>query len=77
MLRQSARHGCLDALLCKDNFQANVPELAKILQPSTHPTTWPTHNLNGPEVAAAHASAKSLDQRHYKLLLQYLRVIGR
>ena len=77
MLHQSAHHGCLDALLCNDNFWADVPELAEILQPSTHSTTWPTHNLNGPEVAAAHASAKSLDQRHYNLLLQYLRVIGR
>jgi hypothetical protein len=77
MLRQSARRGRLDALLRNDNFRADVPELAEILQPSTHPTTRPTHNLNGPEVATAHASAKPLDQRHYNLLLQYLRVIGR
>jgi hypothetical protein len=77
MLCQSARRGRLDALLGNDTFRANVPELAEILQPSTHPTSWPTHNLNGSEVAAAHASAKPLDQRHYDLLLQYLRAIGR
>jgi len=60
MLCQSACCGHLDALLFNDNFQADVPELAEILQPSTHPTTRPTHNLNGPEVATAHASAKPL-----------------
>ena len=75
MLCQSAHHGCLDVLLHNNNLQANVSELAEILQPSTHPTAWPIHNLNGPEVAAAHASGKPLDQRHYDLL-QYLRVIG-
>jgi len=76
MLRQSARRGRLDALLGNDTFRANAPELAEILQPSAHPTSRPIHNLNGSEVAAAHASAKPLDQRHYDLLLQYLRVIG-
>src|ERR1700733_12076948 len=76
MLRQSAHRGCLDALLGNNTFRANVPELAEILQPSTHPTSRPIHNLNGPEVAAAHASAKPLDRRHYDFLLQYLRVIG-
>lgn len=77
MLRQSARRGRLDALLHDKVFQnTSISGLANVLKPEDS-TSRPAHVLSHNEVAVAHSTGKTLDQRHYNMLLQYLNNIGR
>ena len=58
MLRQTARRGCLEALLHDDNFENTAAaQLAKILEPDNNDRSSSTHIMSDVEVANAHASA--------------------
>jgi len=78
MLRQTARHGCLEALLHDDNFENTAAaQLAKILEPDNNDRSSSTHIMSDVEVANAHASATRLDQQCYDLLLEYINATGK
>ncbi|KAF8164936.1 hypothetical protein B0H34DRAFT_647608, partial [Crassisporium funariophilum] len=78
MLRQTARHGRLQAFLHDKSIESTaVHQLAEILEPDNgDSSSRPTHTMSDVEIANAHTSATALDQRHYNLLLQYLNATG-